>query len=128
MPFVEPMELDHPTLLLVLQQFVAFEHAYANAQQEEMHGMPGGHDPSSSYHGDPSGGYQFGEAVEGYDVPQAQYAQQAFSQPHSQPYDQQSYTQQYDQQQYDQPFHDGQLFAQQSYAEPPPSSQEAQGP
>ena len=34
-PFVEPAQLDHGTLLAVLQQFVAFEHAYA--QQQEMH-------------------------------------------------------------------------------------------
>jgi len=43
-PFVEPSALDHGTLLAVLQQFVAFEHAYAaqaeaqaQAQAEHVH-------------------------------------------------------------------------------------------
>ena len=116
------MELDHGTLLAVLQQFVAFEHAYANAQQQELHGMGQG---DGGYHGDPSGSYQFGGEV-GYEVPQPGFGQQPYSQPHPQQYDQQGYPQQYDQHQYDQQYDHSQMFAQQSYAEPQPSSQEGQ--
>jgi len=132
-PFIEPSQLDHGTLLAVLQQFVAFEHAYANAQDHMGAGM-GGQDPNSvgvvgvhgqGYHPPPGGieggtGYSFGEgSYEGVD--QGQYAQQAY--PHQQAMPNQPYDaypgQHYEQQQYEQQFQEDhgahQIFSQQQY-------------
>jgi hypothetical protein len=90
-PFVEPSALDHGTLLAVLQQFVAFEHAYAQ-QHEHLQAQQEAQVHADAY------SHQFADQQHYVEfAQQQQYDQQHYDQ-HPQHYEQQAFEQQYAQQ------------------------------